>query len=165
MEKDHEIEIDEVIEETAEFGEGGRRGFRGRRGGPHVFAMKFARGGRGKGCCIGGPMEVFIDKHGHERGRIPLHHVSQKVIDDELHVAVVMPGMDKASFKIRAKSDTIALDAKDDEKYRQVLGEREISLSIHLNERIDPDTISAKYADGILLFTAKVEPAKEVSVD
>ena len=111
----------------------------------------------------GPPMEnveidVDMDMH-HEQ------HVFQKLIDDTLHVYFLLPGADKANINLRAKPDTMLLDSSIKEELKEIMGEQEISLKIRLIESINPDTIAAKYADGILKVQAQIrDPAKDVQI-
>lgn len=166
-----EIDIDEevIIDEEEDFPQ--KKVFRIKKGhGPHgghrahAFAFKM-----GEDCC-GGPrggrrmmrkmMRGF--EHGHPH---PSHSIFQNVVEGTLKIAALMPGISKESLKVRAKSDSLILDAKGAEKYKDVLGEREISLKVNLVEKIDPAKVKAKYEDGILLLEAPVEGVEEVQVE
>ncbi|MCH8905653.1 MAG: Hsp20 family protein [Candidatus Heimdallarchaeota archaeon] len=80
--------------------------------------------------------------------------VFQKVIDNTLHVYFALPGVDKEKIKIRAKPDTMIVEARPADQFAAVLGDKNISLRIKLNEEIDPNELSATYTDGILITTA-----------
>ncbi len=165
---DDEIDIDEevVIDEEDEFP--GKKVFRIKKGhgrpGVHAFAFKM-----GDDCC-GGPRRgrhmMRKMMRGFEHGPHRAHHsVFQEVVEGTLKIAALMPGISKESLKVRAKSDSLILDAKGAEKYKDVLGDREISLKVNLIEKIDPAKVKAKYEDGILLLEAPVEGVEEVQVE
>ena len=80
--------------------------------------------------------------------------VFQKVIDNTLHVYFALPGVDKEKIKIRAKPDTMIVEPRPADQFATVLGDKNISLRIKLNEEIDPNELSATYTDGILITTA-----------
>ncbi|RMG30998.1 MAG: hypothetical protein D6732_15430 [Methanobacteriota archaeon] len=165
---DDEIDIDEevIIDEHEDFPK--KKVFRFKKGHgrsePHVFAFKM-----GQDCC-GGPrgrrhmMRKMM--RGFEHGPHQAHHsVFQEVVGDTLKIAALIPGIAKESLKVRAKSDSLILDAKGAEKYKDVLGEREISLKVNLIEKIDPAKVRASYEDGILLLEAPVEGVEEIRIE
>jgi HSP20 family molecular chaperone IbpA len=93
-------------------------------------------------------------------GKHGLHHekkVFQKVIDEDLLIYFILPGVDKSDVDFRIKPDTIALDASIKEDLKDVMGKQEISLKINLVERIKVDGVIAKLEDGILKVRAKLE--------
>ncbi len=95
-----------------------------------------------------------------QMGKHGLHHekkVFQKVVEEDLMIYFILPGVNKSEIDFRIKPDTIALDATTMEGLEEVMGKNEISLKIHLIERIKVDGVSAKLEDGILKVKAKLE--------
>ena len=129
-------------------------GRHGKHFGPPPFVFKM-----GKGCCAPGQMKHRFAKHD------PLDSVFQKVVGDTLKVAIILPGIDKETLKLRAKSDSLILDATGSKRFEDVLGEREYSLKVNLIEKIDPATVKAKYDEGILLLEAPVEGVEEINIE
>ena len=83
--------------------------------------------------------------------------VFQKVIDENLHFYLILPGMDKSLIKLKAKPSKIILDAKNSGMNSKIIGMQEISLNINLIEKIEPNTATAYYQDGILKITGKIK--------
>lgn len=127
---------------------------------PHAKGMAFRMNNdeRGRHCMM--EMNHSMDIYPHKQ------HAFQKVLDGQLHVYFALPGADKSKINLRTKEDTMHLDSVIKEEMQEVMGEREISLQIKLIEQINPDTVSARYADGILMVHADLQyPAKDVQIE
>ena len=80
----------------------------------------------------------------------PEKKVFQKVIEEDLMVYFILPGVDKSAVDIRIKPDTIALDATTKEGLEEVMGKNQISLN-SINSSLKSPKPQAKYAPTILL--------------
>ena len=86
---------------------------------------------------------------------------------DAYHIELAAPGMDKSDFtvKLEGKLLTISTEKKEinadvnEKMIRKEFSYKAFKRSFTLDEKIDPDTISAKYENGILKL---VLPKKEV---
>ena len=95
--------------------------------------------------------------------------------DGELVVEVEMPGVKKDEIKLAVTSDSIDVSAEHKESkqeqnkrfWRREMSERSYSQHIDLPVSIDPNSVVAKYENGILKITGKKteKGKKEVKVE
>lgn len=94
------------------------------------------------------------------------HDVIQKVEDDTLVCLFTMPGIDKTSLKVRAKTDTLVVSADRAEDYIPYFGKSKLEKRIRLAEEVDSGSAKAKYSDGILKVTFQLsDPGEEVQIE
>ncbi len=83
--------------------------------------------------------------------------------DGELVVEMEMPGIRKEEIKLAVTSDSIDVSAEHREKkeeenkrfWRKEISERSYSQHLDLPVKIDPDSVVAKYENGVLKITGK----------
>lgn len=113
-------------------------------GGPGMHGFSFGSGGPHR-------------KHG--------GHIVQKVKDDKLSVVIHVPGLDKDTIKLRAKSDKLTFSGKLRGDLVDLLGEKEFKHVIKLVETVDSTQANADYRDGIMIITFPViEEGDEISL-
>lgn len=78
-------------------------------------------------------------------------------LDDHYQLLIYAPGFDKQDFEIRVKDDTLLVSGKVREPKEDVhhwrrkeFGPKSFERYFQLNEKIDKETITAKYEDGVL---------------
>ena len=89
--------------------------------------------------------------------------------DDEVVVKAELPGVDREGISITAQEDSIVIDGeiKREEEvdkegyYRRELRYGSFHRTIALPTTVNPDKISAKFADGVLTVRAPKAPAPE----
>lgn len=77
----------------------------------------------------------------------------QRIVDDKIEVTIFLPGIDKNSLNVRNNPEILLVSAR----YRKDLREMfhcdcPIDIRIKLLKRVDPNTTSAEYKDGLLKF-------------
>ena len=101
--------------------------------------------------------------------------VNVKELDDRYEIFLVAPGLERADFNISLVENvmTIAVDKKEttEKEENETWKRKEFSAGgfqqkFELNEKIDLDSIKAKYGDGILQVTlSKLEGEETVRKD
>lgn len=101
--------------------------------------------------------------------------VNVQELDDRYEIFLVAPGLERENFDISLVENvmTIAVDKKEENEKQEggTWKRKEFSVGgfqrkFELNEKIDLDSIKAKYADGILQVTlAKLEGEETVRKD
>jgi len=94
--------------------------------------------------------------------------------DDELVVTADLPGYESDDIDVRLSDSRLHIEAHHEESTGEESGEylrrershRSVSRSLTLPEPVDPDSVSAKYKNGVLtLHMSKVEPAEGTHID
>ena len=102
-------------------------------------------------------------RHGRGRGHFPKVNVQE--LDDRYELFVYAAGYSKSDFEVNLTDNTliIAANSKAEKKSnynwrRQEFRPRQFERQFELNDKIDKDSIAAKYEDGVLKITlAKLE--------
>ncbi len=89
--------------------------------------------------------------------------------DDEVVVKAELPGVDREGISITAQEDSIVIhgESKQEEEvdeegyYRRELRFGSFRRSVPLPTTVNPDEVSAKFADGVLTVRAPKAPAPE----
>lgn len=82
-------------------------------------------------------------------------------LDDQYILSIYAPGFEKEDFEIRIKDETLVVAGKINQEMtedafrwrRKEFGARSFERYFQLNEKIDKNSISAKYEDGVLKIT------------
>ena len=122
-------------------------------------------------------LPVFIKNEFNSLGKKDSAPVNVKENDNSYLIEVAAPGFEKADFKINLDQQILTISA---EKKNQVTEEGEktirrefsfesFSRSFNLGEEINPDTIEAKYENGVLKVYLPKKPvvkesAKQINV-
>ena len=94
--------------------------------------------------------------------------------DDELVVTADLPGYETDDIDVRLSDDRLHVKAHHEEATEEEGGEylrrershRSVSRSITLPDPVDPDSVSAKYKNGVLtLRMSKAEPTEGTHID
>ena len=101
--------------------------------------------------------------------------VNVQELDDRYEIFLFAPGLSKEDFNIALKENfmTIAVDKKEETEIeegafwkRKEFSQRGFKRTFELNEKIDLDSIKAKYDNGILQLTlAKLEGEETIRKD
>ncbi len=117
---------------------------------------------------------VFSDRPG-----ISTPAVNVKETNEDFHIEVAAPGLDKKDFKVDLENNVLTISSekefKDEQKEEGRYMRREFSYtsfsrSFTLPEAVDAEKIKAKHKDGILLITipkreeAKRKPPKQIEI-
>lgn len=73
--------------------------------------------------------------------------------DDSLTVVVDLPGVDKSNIDVNASEEEVEVSAEGED--------REYHTTVELPEKVLPDSAEAKYENGVLTLTFKVEKKEE----
>ena len=106
-----------------------------------------------------------IAKHNRRHGRGHFPKVNVQELDDRYELYVYAAGYSKSDFKVDLTDNTltiavdkIANDLSENHWRRQEFRPRKFERQFELNDKIDKDSIAAKYEDGVLKITlAKLE--------
>ncbi len=118
---------------------------------------------------------VFSDSPG-----ISTPAVNVKETDDDFHIEVAAPGLDKKDFNVNLENNVLTISSekehKDEQKddkgqyMRREFSYASFNRSFTLPEAVDADNIKARHKDGILLITipkreeAKRKPPKQIDI-
>jgi len=86
--------------------------------------------------------------------------------DGELLVVTTIPGIDKTTLKVRAKTKTLSIKASIKESLHDYLGDDDVEMIISLTNDVDKTTAKASYSDGILQVRLKLaDVGEEAEID
>ncbi len=95
--------------------------------------------------------------------------VNVEELDDHYEISVFAPGYDKTNFQLQIRDDLLTIQAvlpKPDSFGQEQWQRREFTpktfkRQFSLNEKIDKDSIKAKYEGGVLVITCQKLPGHE----
>ena len=90
----------------------------------------------------------------------------QYIEENQLRVVVPLPGLDKSTLKVRARSDIVSISAKVKDELVNYSVRPEDNWDIVLDYPVIAESAKANYADGILFVNFElVEPPQDVEVN
>ena len=93
--------------------------------------------------------------------------VNIKEQDDQFEIQVFAPGDEKDAFEVSISENILTISGKanpedQDQRWRrQEHAVQDFERKFELNEKIDPEGISAQYINGVLLVSMKKKPGHE----
>lgn len=143
--EDFDIDIKKMNERMARMFEEMKRSPDSRTYGPYVYGFSYRIGKDGKPSFqeFGNVPEMMQKRPeiGMEKGtREPLVDLNED--QDKIYVTFELPGIDKNDIELKVTETGIVLSAKD--------GQRNYYKNIDFEEKIEPESASAKFVNGIL---------------
>ena len=113
-------------------------------------------------------MQAKANRHGHFSTRSSAPAVNVKESDDHFEIQVFAPGFTKDAFDISLSDNRLtiagkapAADHSEGNWRRQEFVVQDFERKFELNDKIDPDEITAEYNHGILSLSLKMKPGEE----
>ncbi|MCY3414969.1 MAG: hypothetical protein INQ03_25185 [Candidatus Heimdallarchaeota archaeon] len=86
-------------------------------------------------------------------------NVKQIISEDEtvLTIVIKIPGVDKSTIKLRAKSDKINLTAEYNKELLEYMHGKDVKMTVTLDKEVKSKEAKVKYVDGILVVTFPID--------
>jgi len=86
--------------------------------------------------------------------------------DEEVKLLIMLPGIDKSSLKVRVNDEYLVYSASVKEDISKLMEMEKFNGRVPLYDKVDSESVKAKYEDGILFVTLKkVETGNVVEIE